>query len=75
LRGLTGRVGRLENVRAEPCPECGWDGDWSKVEFVVEWQDPDGPTEPDEVCETCGRQLTCTVHATWDDSPGPSEHR
>jgi hypothetical protein len=42
---------------------------------VVEWQDPDGPTEPDEVCETCGRQLTCTVHATWDDSPGPSEHR
>jgi hypothetical protein len=46
-------------------PGCGWDGDPSKVEYVVEWQDPDDPTEPDEFCETCGRQLTCTIHMDW----------
>jgi hypothetical protein len=54
LRRLTARVGRLENGREEPCPECGWDGDPSKIEYVVEWQDADGPTEPDEFCEKCG---------------------
>jgi hypothetical protein len=61
------RVTRLEATtdRGDRCPECGWDGDPSKVEYVVEWQDPDGPTEPDEFCETCGRQLTCTVHMDW----------
>jgi len=52
------------------CPECGWDGDPSKIEYVVEWQNADGPTERDEFCETCGRQLTCTVHLNWGDSPG-----
>jgi hypothetical protein len=62
LRGLAGRVGRLENGRTERCPECGWDGDWSKVEFVVEWVAADGPAEPDEFCGTCGHQLTCTIH-------------
>jgi hypothetical protein len=20
------------------CPECGWDGDPSKIEYVMEWQ-------------------------------------
>jgi hypothetical protein len=61
------RVTRLEatTVGGGKCPECGWDGDPSKVEYVVEWQDPDGPTEPDEFCETCGRQLTCTIHMDW----------
>ena len=70
------RVARLEATDGGgKCPECGWDGDPSKIEYVVEWQNADGPTEPDEFCETCGRQLTCTVHATWGDSPGPSGRR
>jgi hypothetical protein len=65
------RIKGLEAVcNAGPCPECGWDGDSSKVEHVVEWQDPDGPIEPEEFCETCGRQLSCTIHMDWGDS-GP----
>jgi hypothetical protein len=72
---LGGRVGRLENGREEPCPECGWDGDPSKIEYVVEWQDADGPTEPDEFCETCGRQLASNVQVTWGDSPGSPGRR
>ncbi len=47
------------------CPECGWDCDSSKIEWVVEWQDPDEPVEPDEFCKTCGHQLTCTIHMDW----------
>jgi hypothetical protein len=64
------RVTRLEATTGGGgrCPECGWDGDPSKVQYVVEWQDPDGSTEPDEFCETCGRQLTCTIHMDWGDS-------
>ena len=69
MRGLSGRVGRLETGREEPCPECGWGGDWSKVEFVVEWEDLDdeGPSAPAEPkwCETCGHQLEYVV--TWAD--------
>lgn len=73
LRGLAGRIGRLESERGEPCPECGWDGDWSKVEIVVEWaaldRDPvqDGPVEP-RWCEECGHQLDYVV--TWKDLEG-----
>jgi hypothetical protein len=60
------RVARLEATdRGDRCPECSWEGDPLKVEYVVEWQDPGGPTEPDEFCETCGRQLTCTIHMDW----------
>ena len=64
------RVTRLEATTDEAgCPVCGWDGDWSKVEYVVEWQDLDEPTKPDEFCEACGRQLSSTVHASWGDAP------
>jgi hypothetical protein len=38
---LNGRVSRLENGRAGPCEECGFDGDWSNIEIVVEWDDVD----------------------------------
>jgi hypothetical protein len=69
VRGLSGRVGRLENGQPEPCPECGWDGDWSKSEFVVEWddldlddEDPSDPAEP-RWCESCGHQWEYVV--TW----------
>jgi hypothetical protein len=73
LRGLSGRIGRLENGRAEPCPECGWDGDWSNVEIVVDWanldRNParDDPAEP-KWCEACGHQLEYVV--TWTDLEG-----
>ena len=54
---------------------CGWDGDWSKVEYLVDWVDADVPTKPDESCGTCGCQLTYTVHATWDDTPNLTVRR
>ena len=68
---LNGRVERLESSRVEPCEECGWDGDWSKAEFEVVWEDLDGETgeEPEEAsqgpqfCPECGHQweyeITC----------------
>jgi hypothetical protein len=68
LSGLAGRFGRPENGRAEPCPECGWDGDWSKIEYVIDWVDADGPTKPYEFCGTCGCQLIYTAHETSDDT-------
>jgi hypothetical protein len=39
LDGRARRVRRLENGSAGPCEECGFDGDWSNVEIVVEWYD------------------------------------
>jgi hypothetical protein len=69
LRRLAGRVGRLEIGRTETCPVCGWDGDWSKLEYLVDSVDADGSTKPDESCGTCGFQLTYVVLATWDDTP------
>jgi len=33
---LNGRVSRLENGHQVPCEECGFDGDWSSVDIVVE---------------------------------------
>ncbi len=75
IRGLAGRVWRLENGRQEPCPECGWDGDWSKGEIVVDWDDldleepsRDDPAEP-KWCETCGHQWEYVI--TWDDLEDP----
>lgn len=69
LRGLAGCLRRLENVRTELCPEFGWDGDWSKVECVIDRVDADGSTKPDEFCGTCGCRLVYTAHATSDDTP------
>jgi hypothetical protein len=34
---LDGRVSRLENGRVKPCEECGFDGDWSRADIVLEW--------------------------------------
>jgi len=70
VRSLERRVSALEESAGGggPCPECGWDGDWSKIEYVVEWANADGPTRPEELCETCGSQLSYTVHATWGDA-------
>ena len=68
LDGRARRVRRLENSRVEPCSECGFDGDWSKVDMVIEWYDTlgeyDGPQET-TYCGTCG-EPTCTV-VVWDD--------
>jgi hypothetical protein len=73
---LERRVARLEEpTGGNKCPECGFDGDLSKVEYVVHWENTDGPTKPHEFCETCGFQLTCTVYATWGDSPGLAGRR
>jgi hypothetical protein len=33
---LNRRVSRLENGHQVPCEECGFAGDWSSVDIVVE---------------------------------------
>jgi hypothetical protein len=59
------RIRRLEESRGgNRCPECGFDGDWSKVRFHIEpgYGDGNGKSER---CDTCGR-LTRIV-LTWGD--------
>jgi hypothetical protein len=62
---LEGRITKLENGGGRECPECGFDGDWSKVE--LEWcdhaEEEDVPQET-VYCETCGQPTTIVV--TWD---------
>ena len=69
---LNGRVRRLEDGRLSPCEECGFDGDWSNVEIVVEWHDSEEDTGPRKTtyCETCGEPTAIVV--TWDGIP-PNE--
>jgi hypothetical protein len=73
---LDGRVSRLENGRPAPCEECGFDGDWSNVDIVVEWYDGEeehpGPEET-VFCGYCG-EPTITVVA-WLDLPKKGEER
>jgi hypothetical protein len=62
-RGIDKRVRHLEAIHGrEPCEECGFDGDTSKVNHVVEWVDPAeiGPGES-AWCQTCGRPLKIVV--------------
>jgi hypothetical protein len=65
-RNLERRVRNLEAGGDKDCPECGFDGDWSKVEYEVIWVDDpeeyDGPQES-VYCETCGEPTTFVV--TW----------
>lgn len=69
MGSLKKRVKNLEASGAE-CPECGFDGDWSNVDIVVEWADLDygeeytGPPET-TYCELCGRPTETVV--VWDD--------
>jgi hypothetical protein len=74
--GLDGRVRRLENDRVGPCEECGFDGDWSNVDIMVEWYDGEeeypGPEET-VFCGHCG-EPTITVVA-WLDLPKEGEER
>jgi hypothetical protein len=65
---LNGRVSRLENGHVGPCSECGFDGDWSNVDNVVEWYDGEEEyTGPEETicCATCGEPTETVVE--WDD--------
>ena len=75
-----GRIGdrlrRLEQAYGKPCPECGFDGDYDGLEWVVEWgtksgnirtcDNPDDwlDSEP-EWCATCGHQLVYVIR--WGD--------
>jgi hypothetical protein len=53
---LNGRVERLENGRAQACPECGGGGGGDDTYEVV-WVDE----AEEEWCETCGRQMAIVV--------------
>ena len=56
------RVARLEeSTGGNKCPECGFDGDWSKVRFDFE-----KPTSRRErYCGTCRRPLRVVLR--WED--------
>lgn len=78
--GLRGRVKRLEReARVAPCEECGFDGDLTKMELEVIWNDLDSDTEDPqdgepmepEFCGTCGHQLVYVVR--WLDIPDSPE--
>ena len=59
------RVAALEESAGRVCPECGFDGDRSKIRHEVVWVD--SPAGPDEYCETCGRALRITITLNWGD--------
>ena len=61
---LESRLRVLEGGTGGECPECGFDGDWSKVKNEVVWED--GPYgRGNEYCGTCGRATHIVV--TWGD--------
>lgn len=59
------RVAALEESTAGGCPECGFDGDHSKIRHEVVFVDIGAPTPPDEYCGTCGRALSVTIALDW----------
>jgi endogenous inhibitor of DNA gyrase (YacG/DUF329 family) len=54
------RVRQLEGGTGGECPECGFDGDWSKVKHEVVWGQ--GGPERNIYCGTCGRPTHLVVH-------------
>jgi DNA-directed RNA polymerase subunit RPC12/RpoP len=56
---LETRVRQLEGGTGSRCPECGFDGDWSKVKFHFE----DTGRGQSERCGTCGRPTRIVL--TW----------
>ena len=63
------RVRRLETATGgnNRCPECGFDGDWSKVKFEtrINRVDPNSArTPPNEHRGTCGRVVV--INVGWD---------
>jgi predicted RNA-binding Zn-ribbon protein involved in translation (DUF1610 family) len=73
---LNGRLQRLESGLVKPCEECGFDGDLSKAEIVVLWEDLDGEVPEEEgpqFCPECGHQWVYDI--TWEDLPNEGEER
>lgn len=65
MGSIDARLRRLEGGD-ETCPECGWDGNWSRVRFEVTWDDLDADPDdlaPPERYQECGCQLEYVV--TW----------
>jgi hypothetical protein len=65
---LERRIKNLEDCSGRECPECGFDGDWSKVKFEVEfWDGDEEHTGPEETtyCESCGAPAHIVL--TWGD--------
>ena len=63
-------IKRLEHVSQVKCEECGFDGDWSSVDIVVEWYDGEGEytgLEKTTYCESCGEPTALVV--TGEDIP------
>ncbi len=58
---LETRVKQLEGGTGGECPECGFDGDESKIKTIVEWVDH--TDRGNEYCGTCGRATHIVV--TW----------
>jgi hypothetical protein len=60
---LQTRVRRLEGSAGAQCPECGFDGDWSKVRTAV---DPNASHGRNHYCGTCGRPTHIALR--WGDA-------
>lgn len=78
MGSLDRRIEALEATYSEgSCPECGWDGDWSKVQIEVVWDELDGDEESEEegpqFCSGCGHQLLYDVACL--DLPNEGEER
>ncbi len=55
---MNGRVGRLENGRAQACPECGGGDEFGPHDtYEIVWVDD----AEEEWCETCGRQTAIVI--------------
>jgi hypothetical protein len=67
---LERRIKRLEGRSgSEQCPECGHDGDCSKIEYEIVWEDVEPLIEDPEslnslknkCCGTCGQAVELVV--------------
>lgn len=66
------RLRRLELATGGgECPECGFDGDWSKLRWDVEWDESGEGPQRNQHCSTCGRLWLVVVG--W--GPESSERR
>ena len=60
--GLSKFVESVEDrVIGDACPDCGFDGDWSKASFVVGWENPEATNQEPATCPTCGRQTVIVI--------------
>lgn len=66
---LQTRVKHLETSAGggNRCPECGFDGDYSKLKISTSWAPSSSEPTKNRYCSTCGRPTHVVI--TWGDAP------